>query len=267
MNRLIKTNQEIDMIREGGHILDRILQEVAALARPGIETKVLEDKALELIEKVGGRPAFKGYKPDKHSKPFPSALCISVNEEIVHGPAVPSRELKEGQIVTLDIGMEYPYIKGKKGYYTDMATTVGVGNISIEARKLLAGTKESLEAGISFVKPGVTLNELGKTIETVLKKYNLGVIRDLVGHGVGLDVHEPPQVPNYSFKKNEFTDMELKPGMVIAIEPMATLGSWQIAAADDGFTYITADKSLAAHFEHTILVTEEGSEILTKSGS
>lgn len=264
MTRLIKTTEEINMIREGGHILDQILQEVVALVHPGVETKTLEDQALELIEKAGGRPAFKGYKPDKNSKPFPSALCISVNEGIVHGPALPSRELKEGQIVTLDIGMEYPYVKGKKGYYTDMATTVAVGNISIEARKLLAGTKESLEAGINLVKPGVTLNELGKTIETVLKKYNLGVIRDLVGHGVGLDVHEPPQVPNYSFKKNEFPDIELRAGMVIAIEPMATLGSWQIAAADDGFTYVTADNSLAAHFEHTILVTEEGSEILTK---
>lgn len=264
MNRLIKTTEEINMIRQGGHILSQILEDVSALVSPGVETKELEDRALELIEKAGGRPAFKGYKPDKHSKPFPSALCISVNEEIVHGPAVPSRQLQEGQIVTLDIGMEYPFVKGKKGYYTDMATTVAVGNISIEARMLLAGTKESLEAGIDFVKPGVTLNQLGKTIETVLKKYKLGVIRDLVGHGVGLDVHEPPQVPNYSFKKNEFTDMELKAGMVIAIEPMATLGSWQIATADDGFTFVTADKSLAAHFEHTVLVTEEGSEVLTR---
>lgn len=263
MNRLIKTTEEINMIRKGGHILGQILEDLVALVRPGVETKTLEDTALALIQRAGGRPAFKGYKPDKNSKPFPSALCISVNEEIVHGPAFPSRELQEGQIVTLDIGMEYPYIKGKKGYYTDMATTVGVGNISIDARKLLAGTKESLAAGINFVKPGVTLNELGKTIETVLKKYNLGVIRDLVGHGVGLDVHEPPQVPNYSFKKNEFPDMQLKPGMVIAIEPMATLGGWQIEPAADGFTYITADKSLAAHFEHTVLVTEEGSEVLT----
>lgn len=264
MNRLIKTTEEINMIRQGGHILDQILQEVSALVSPGIETKVLEDTALGLIEKAGGRPAFKGFKPDKHSKPFPSALCISVDEEIVHGPAVPSRELKDGQIVTLDIGMEYPFVKGKRGYYTDMATTVPVGNISINARKLLAGTRESLEAGINFVKPGVTLNELGKTIETVLKRYNLGIIRDLVGHGVGLDVHEPPQVPNYGFNKNEFPDMELKAGMVIAIEPMATLGSWQITTADDGFTFVTADKSLAAHFEHTVLVTEDGSEVLTR---
>lgn len=114
MSRLIKTTEEINMIREGGHILGQILEDVSALVSPGIETKDLEDRALELIEKAGGRPAFKGYKPDKHSKPFPSALCISVNEEIVHGPAVPSRKLEEGQIVTLDIGMEYPFVKGKK---------------------------------------------------------------------------------------------------------------------------------------------------------
>jgi methionyl aminopeptidase len=263
MTRFVKTTKEIELIRQGGHILAHILDTVVAMVQPGVATKTLEDKALEMIEANGGRPAFKGYRPDSHSKPFPSALCISVNEEIVHGPAVPSRELKEGQIVTLDIGMEYPYVKGKKGYYTDMAITLAVGNISISARTLLAGTKESLEAGISIVKPGITLNQLGTCIESVLKKYKLGVIRDLVGHGVGLDVHEPPQVPNYGFKKNEFPDMELKAGMVIAIEPMATLGAWQIAAADDGFTYVTPDGSLAAHFEHTVLVTETGSEILT----
>lgn len=265
MTRLIKTKEEIALIRQGGHILDQILQALVALVRPDIETRELEQKALELIDQAGGRPAFKDFKQDKGSKPFPSALCISVNEEIVHGPAIPSRRLVEGQIVTLDIGMEYPYSKGKGGYYTDMATTVAVGNISIAARKLLAGTKESLETGIALVKPGVTLFELGKTIEDVLKKYKLGVIRDLVGHGVGLAVHEPPQVPNYAFSKKEFPEVILRSGMVIAIEPMATLGDWHIRAAKDGFTFITADGSLAAHFEHTILVTDDGYEILTQS--
>jgi methionyl aminopeptidase len=265
MKRLIKKTEEINLIREGGHILDQILKDVAALVRPGIQTLDLEERALELIEKAGGRPAFKGYKPDKSYRPFPSALCISVDEEIVHGPAVPSRELKEGQIVTLDIGMEYPFEKVKKGYYTDMATTVPVGNISIAARKLLAGTKESLEAGISILKPGISLFKLGKTIEDVLKKYKLGIVRDLVGHGVGLDVHEPPQVPNYAFNKKEFPDVVLQSGMVIAIEPMATLGSYQIAGSKDGFTYVTADGSLAAHFEHTVLITEDGYEILTSN--
>ncbi len=267
MARLIKTKKEIDLIREGGHILDRILKELAAMVKPGLGTAELEDRALARIAEAGGRPAFKGYKPDKHSRPFPSALCISINEGIVHGPAVPSRPLKSGDIVTLDIGMEYPYKKGTKGYYTDMATTVAVGEVPMKTRMLLAGTKDSLEAGIAAVKPGATLLQVATAIENVLNKYKLGIIRDLVGHGVGLDVHEPPQVPNYIFEKNEFPNVVLEPGMVIAIEPMATLGSWQITANKDGFTYDTADGSLAAHFEHTVLVTEEGHEILTESSA
>ncbi len=265
MKKLIKTEAEIKLIREGGHILDRILKEVAAMARVGITTAQFEQKALELIEEAGGRPAFKGYKSDKKSKPFPSALCISINDEIVHGPAVPARIVKEGDIVTLDIGMEYPYVKGKKGYYTDMAVTIPVGNISMAARTLLVGTKESLEAGIAVIKAGTKLSELGAAIEAVLKKYKLGVVRDLVGHGVGYDVHEEPQVPNYGFKSGDFPDMELQAGMVIAVEPMATLGDWRIAPAKDGFTYVTADGSLSAHFEHTLLVTKDGCEVLTQS--
>lgn len=264
MSRLIKTADEIALIREGGHHLAAILEKVTALVRPGVTTEELEIRALDQIAAIGGRPAFKNYKPDKHSQPFPSALCLSINHEIVHGPALPARTLKQGDIITLDIGMEYPYKKDKPGYYTDMAITVPVGDISPATEKLLAGTKESLMAGIGIVKAGVSLLELGSTIEAVLKKYNLGIIRDLVGHGVGLAVHEEPQVPNYSFRKGEFPNMILQAGMVIAIEPMATLGGYQIAAADDGFTYVTADGSLAAHFEHTVLVTEKGSEILTQ---
>lgn len=263
MTRLIKTPEEIDLIREGGHKLGRLLAELAAMTKIGMTTDELEEKACKEIEAMGGRPAFKNYKPDKHSQPFPSALCISINDEIVHGPALPSRVIKDGDIVSLDIGMEYPYEKGKKGYYTDMAVTVPVGKISAEAEKLLQGTQESLEAGIAIAKPGVTLLELGTAIEDVLKKYKLGVVKELVGHGVGLDVHEEPQIPNYSFPKGEFPDLKLQAGMVIAIEPMATLGGWRIKSAGDGFTYSTNDGSLSAHFEHTVLITEEGSEVLT----
>lgn len=264
MTRLIKTKEEIDLIREGGHHLGAILDQLVKMVKPGVTTEDLEETALKLIADVGGRPAFKNYRPDKFTDPFPSALCISINEEIVHAPAVPSRVLEEGSIVTLDIGMEYPYQKGKKGYFTDMATTVAVGNVPTRVRELLQGTEESLEAGIEMMKPGVTLLELGKTIEAVLKKYKLGVIKELVGHGVGLDVHEEPQVPNYSYPKGEFPDITLEAGMVLAVEPMATLGGWRITPAGDGFTYSTEDGSLAAHFEHTILVTEDGHEVLTR---
>lgn len=263
MTRLIKTPEEIAALRAGGRLLATMLQKLAAEVRTGSTTKMLEHSALKYIEAAGGRPAFKGYKPDKHSRPFPTALCVSVNDEIVHAPAVPARIFKEGDIVTVDIGMEWPYEEGKSGYYTDMATTVVVGKGNADITRLLTGTEEALAAGIAVVKPGITLYELGSAIEAVLKKYKLGVIRDLVGHGVGLDVHEEPQVPNYAFRKGEFPDSTLQPGMVIAIEPMATLGGYQIEAAVDGFTYVTADHSLVAHFEHTVLVTEEGHEVLT----
>lgn len=263
MTRFIKTTEEINLIREGGQHLGAILKQLIAMVKPGVTTEELETTALRLIEEVGGRPAFKDYQPDKHTAPFPSALCVAINDEIVHAPAVPSRVLKEGSIVTLDIGMEYPYQAGKKGYFTDMATTIPVGKVPKRVQELLQGTEESLEAGIALMKPGITLLELGKTIEGVLKKYKLGVIKELVGHGVGLDVHEEPQVPNYGYPKGEFPDVILQAGMVLAVEPMATLGDWRITPAGDGFTYSTADGSLAAHFEHTILVTEKGCEVLT----
>ncbi len=263
MTRFIKTTEEINYIREGGHKLGRLLAELGAMTKAGITTAELEERACAAIAGFGARPAFKNYRPDKHGQPFPTALCISINDAVVHGPALPNRVIKEGDLVSLDIGMEYPYQKGKAGYYTDTAITVGVGKISKDAERLLEGTQESLMAGIALAAPGVTLLELGTAIEDVLKKYKLGVVRELVGHGVGLDVHEEPQIPNYSFPKGEFPDFKLEAGMVIAIEPMATLGAWRIKSAGDGFTYSTNDGSLAAHFEHTVLITETGSEILT----
>lgn len=263
MTRLIKTTEEIAALREGGQLLATMLQKLAGAVKAGVSTETIETAALTYIEEAGGRPAFKGYKPDQHSRPFPTALCISINEEIVHAPALPARTFKEGDVVTVDIGMEWPWQPGTSGYYTDMATTVVVGKAKADVARLLTGTEEALYTGIATVKAGVTLLELGTAIEAVLKKHKLGIIRDLVGHGVGLDVHEEPQVPNYGFRKGEFPNIELQAGMVIAIEPMATLGSYHIAAAPDGFTYVTADHSLVAHFEHTVLVTAEGSEILT----
>ncbi|MCX6792784.1 MAG: type I methionyl aminopeptidase [Candidatus Falkowbacteria bacterium] len=263
MTRLIKTSEEIDLIREGGKKLGKILAELASVVKPGYTSAELEALALKLIAKAGGKPAFKDYRPSPQSEPFPSALCISIDDEIVHGPALPDRTFKEGQLVGIDIGMEYPVIKGKKGYFTDTAVTVAVGTISVEAQRLLNATQEGLYAGIEAVKPGNTLDHIGTAVEAVAKKNKLGVIRDLVGHGVGLEVHEDPQVPNYHIKGNEFPNVTLKEGMVIAIEPMFTLGGWQIAVAPDDFTFITADHSLSAHFEHTVLVTKTGYEIIT----
>lgn len=263
MSRLIKTTEEIKWIREGGHKLGNILRTLALAIKPGYTTAELEKLALDLIKKAGGRSAFKNYKTSPASEPFPTALCISINDEIVHGPALPNRVFKEGQIVGLDIGMEYPILKKQPGYFSDTATTVAVGKISKEAQKLLEVTQLGLEAGIKQVKPGNNLDDIGSAIEKIAKKRKLGVIRDLVGHGVGLEVHEEPQVPNYHIRGNEFPNVTLKPGMVIAIEPMFTLGAEGIKVGDDGFTFITSDNSLSAHFEHTVLVTEGGYEILT----
>lgn len=262
MSRLIKTEQEIAKIKEGGQKLGTILAELAAMVKPGLHTSQLEHHALMRIEEEGGRPAFKGYKPSPQSNPFPTALCISINDEIVHGPALPTRELMEGDIVSLDIGMEYP---ARKGYFTDTAVTVAVGKISKENKKLLEATREALMAGIKAAIPGNTLDDIGCAVENVAKKNKLGVVRDLVGHGVGLEVHEDPQVPNYHIVGDEFPNIELKPGMVIAIEPMFTLGDWHIETAADNFTFVTADGSMSAHFEHTIAITEDGYDIITKS--
>ncbi len=262
MSRLIKTSEEIAKIKEGGQKLGTILDELAKMVKPGLHTSQLEHHALMRIEEEGGRPAFKGYKPSPQSKPFPTALCISINDEIVHGPALPTRELKEGDIISLDIGMEYP---ARKGYFTDTAVTVAVGKINKETKKLLDATCEALMAGIKAAIPGNTLDDIGTAVEKVAKKNKLGVVRDLVGHGVGLEVHEDPQVPNYHIVGDEFPNIELKPGMVIAIEPMFTLGDWHIETAADNFTFVTADGSMSAHFEHTIAITEDGYDIITKS--
>ncbi len=261
MTRLIKTAEEIAKIKEGGLKLGSILSELALMVKPGLETKKLEEYAVEQIEKFGGRPSFKHFRPSPQSKPFPTALCISINNEIVHGPALPSRRLEEGDIVSIDIGMQYP---AKNGYFTDTAITVAVGAIPARTQELLTATYDALYAGIEAVKPGNTLDDIGRAVEAVGKKHKLGIIKDLVGHGVGLEVHEEPQVPNYHIVGNEFPNIELKPGMVIAIEPMFTLGDWRIETAPDDFTFITTDGSLSAHFEHTIAVTHDGYDILTK---
>ncbi len=262
MTRLIKTEEELKLIREGGHKLGLILATLARMVKPGLTTAELEDEALRLIEKAGGKPAFKGYHSEPDGIPFPTALCISINDEIVHGPALPSRVLNEGDIVSLDIGMEYPS-KGI-GYFTDTATTVAVGKISKELQHLLHITQEALQAGIDQVKAGNHLNDIGKAIEKVVKKEKLGLVRDLVGHGVGLAVHEEPQVPNYEIKGRDFPNKKLEKGMVIAIEPMVTTGDWRIEVAEDGFTFVTVDGSMSAHFEHTIEVTEDGYRIITQ---
>jgi len=242
-------------MRIGGRKLAEILNQLAAAVKPGITTGELEEMALRLIKKAGGRPSFKGYKSKFDRTSFPTALCSSINSEIVHAPALPSRVLKEGDIVGLDLGLKY------KGYYTDMSITVGVGKISEEAKKLISAAKESLDLAVKKVKPGAYLNEIGGAIQNFIEERGFSVVRELVGHGVGKYVHEDPKVPNYIL--DEVSDIKLEPGMVIAIEPMVNIGSYKIKTASDDFTILTADGSLSAHWEHTVAVLEEGYEILT----
>jgi methionyl aminopeptidase len=272
----IKTKEEIEVLRAGGKILSQILKRLAAEVKPGVSTEHLEDLACKLIEKAGGRPAFKDYEMGGDVY-FPAALCTSVNQEVVHGIPVPARILKEGDIIGLDIGMEYPVTPNliKKfqaknpysssgGYFTDMAVTVPVGKIDKKVKKLLAVTKRALEIGIHEAKSGNTLNMLGTAIENYVLSEGFAVVRDLVGHGVGHKVHEEPEVFNYEFVSYGIKDTVLKPGMVIAIEPMVNVGRSETKTGRDGFSIVTADGSLSAHFEHTVAITEKGKIVITE---
>ena len=275
----VKTKEEIDFLREGGKRLAGILDQVALSARAGIATFELDKLAEDLILQSGGIPSFKGYRIKGAPHAYPGTICISINEEVVHGIPRNDRILREGDVVGFDIGMWYP--GGKMGnrklesggtnfqppasdfphpLCTDMAVTIGIGKISSEAKRLIEATKKSLDIGIAQVKPGATVGDIGSEIEKFLKKNNLGIIRDLAGHGVGYELHEEPLIPNYG---SAGKGIELKEGMVIAIEPMATLGDWRVILADDGWTFKTVDHSLGAHFEHTMVVTSNGVEVLT----
>jgi len=251
-----KTEEEIAIMREGGKIHARILKEVAKKVKPGVKTDALNTYAEQLIDEAGCTASFLGYQPYDAKKPYPAALCVSINEEIVHGiPNEGGRILFEGDIVSLDLGLTY------KNFITDAALTVPVGKISKEAETLVRATKEALDRAIVAMRPHGHIGDIGDAIMQVAMKYNLGIIEGLSGHGVGYDVHEEPFVPN---KAERGEGPELKEGLVIAIEPMFSLGSRDIKRLSDGYTFITRDKSLSAHFEHTVAVTKNGIEVLTK---
>ena len=272
----IKTEKEIEAIRMGSKILAQILKELRALVKPGISTASLEEYLVKAIKDAGGRPAFKDY-PLGPNLFFPTALCASINEEVVHGPALPGRILKSGDIIDLDIGMEWPVKEELRkkydlplnvhskfgGFFSDTCYTVGVGKISKEAKNLLKVSKKSLDLVVQGLKPGVTLNEIGGIIEDYVSKYNYGIVRDLVGHGIGYYAHEAPEVFHYRVADELGGNIELKAGMIICIEPMVNLGTWRIKLDKNKFSYYSADRSLSAHYEHTILITKDSYELLT----
>ena len=243
---ILKTPQEISIIKEGGKILAEILEQISQEAKPNVTTKYLNELAEKLIFRHGTKPSF----PDEG---FPAALCVSINEEVVHG--IPSeRKLKDGDIVSLDLGIWH------KGLCTDAALTVGVGEISDEAKKIIKITKECLSLAIKQAKINNHLGDIGAAVQNHAESFGFSVVRDLVGHGVGKKVHEDPDVLNYGKKKS---GLKLKKGMVLAIEPMLTAGNYQVEQAKNGWAFATKDKSLSAHFENTISVEENGGEILT----
>ena len=252
----LKTKQEMEMIKKGGMILAQVLATVAKKVAPGVHTRELDQLAEKLIREAGGVPAFKGYAGPV--SPYVHTLCTSVNEAVVHEPPEPGATLKEGDIIGLDIGMRYP---AKDGFYTDTAVTMPVGKISPKTAKLLADTKEALMKGVVAVKLGGDIKDIGRVIEKFLKPKKYGIVKDLVGHGVGYEVHEDPQIPNYDDPEGE--SLKIKPGLVIAIEPMVNLGKDAIVFERDGWTVTTKDKSLSAHFEVTLIVTDKGVEIVT----
>lgn len=264
----IKQKEEVEKIIEGGRKLGEILDKLVAMVKPGVSGWNIDEEAERMIKEIGGRPAFKGYRGKKNDPPFPSTICFSINEELVHGIATKEKIIKEGDIVTIDIGMVWPSIesgiKNKelgRGFYTDTAITVAVGGVGEKVKQLLSVTKKSLMLGIKSAVVGNSVADIGKTIEKYIDPQGYGIVRDLVGHGVGHAVHEEPRVPNYY--DEELEQWELKPGVVIAIEPMITIGDYNVDTAEDGWGISTVDKSLCAHFEHTVVITEDGPVIAT----
>ena len=243
----IKSKREIELLKIAGNIVYQTHQYLKPYVKEGITTKELDKLAEDFIRSKGATPSFKGYEG------FPSTLCTSINSEVVHG--FPSdRQLKNGDIISIDIGACY------KGYHGDSAWTYTVGEVDDKTKKLLEYTEESLYVGLAQVKPGNRIGDIGYAIEQYARKHNLGVVKELCGHGVGTSVHEDPEVPNYGIPN---TGPKLREGMVIAVEPMLTAGRPDIFIHDNNWTIDTVDGSLSAHFEHTVAVTKDGYQILT----
>lgn len=251
---ILKNIDDINTLKEGGKILASVLCEVEKIVLPGVSAVDMNDLAERMIREAGGRPSFKNYKTPDDKVPYPASLCVSINDEVVHG--VPGNKvLKQGDIVSLDLGMEY------KGLYTDMAVTVPVGVVSAQALKIIDVCKDALTRGINTVIAGVAVGDIGNAVQSFVEENKFSVVKILVGHGLGRKAHEDPEIPNWG-KKGK--GVKLQEGLVIAIEPMITAGKSDIYLDKDLWTWKTKDKSLSAHFEHTIIITKTGAEIITK---
>ncbi len=246
---VLKSPREIELMRRGGLILADLIARLRATVKPGMSTLEVDEEVEAFIAHRGARPAFKGYRG------FPATVCVSINDEVVHGIPSAHRRLKEGDIVGLDLGCIV------EGYYADCAFTMALGEIAPEVQRLLDVTRESLDLAIEQCRPGQRLGDVSHAVQRHVEANRLAVVRAFVGHGIGRALHEEPQVPNFG---EPGRGPALKAGMVLAIEPMVTMGSFEVRILDDGWTAVTRDGSLAAHFEHTIAVTDGGPDVLTR---
>lgn len=248
MSVSIKTSHEIELMRQAGKLLEQVHDELKQYIKPGISTWEIDKAGEKIIRSLGCIPNFLNYNG------FPASFCISINDEVVHGIPKKNRILHDGDIVSLDAGLIY------KGYHSDAARTYGVGKISAEAQKLIDVTRESFFEGIKYAKAGHHLHEISNAIAAYAESFGYGVVRDLVGHGIGTSLHESPQIPNF---KQKSRGIRLQPGMTLAIEPMINAGTYEVCWLDDDWTVVTEDESLSAHYENTILITDGEPEILT----
>ncbi len=246
----IKSKKEIQLMREAGKMLEDVHNRLAEIIQPGISTLEIDQFGEKAIRDLGCVPNFLNYNG------YPASICVSVNDEVVHGIPRKDRILQEGDIVSLDAGLIH------EGYHSDAARTHSVGKISAEAERLIRVTKESFFEGIKFAKPGNHLFDISEAIQKHVESHGYSVVRDLVGHGIGTHLHEDPQIPNFKQRRK---GIKLRPGMTLAIEPMVNEGEYDVVWLDDDWTVVTEDGSLAAHYENTIVITEDGCEILTLS--
>lgn len=255
MSIIIKTPKEIEILREGGKRLATVLYKVKEIIKPGVSTLDLNDYAFKLITEMGDEPAFLNYRPEGADSSYPASLCVSVNNEVVHGIPNAKKILQESDIVSIDLGLKH------NGLYTDMALTAPVGEVSNASTKLIKVTEQALHVGIEVAIGGNKIGDISHAIESFARPHRYGIVEVLAGHGVGRAIHEDPYIPNFG-KAN--IGAKLVPGMVIAIEPMLNNGTKNVILDKDGWTFRTADGKKSAHFEHTILITEGEPEILTK---
>jgi methionyl aminopeptidase len=249
---IVKTAAEIEIMRQAGQIVARGLKLLRERVRPGISTADLDAVFEKHVRDSDARPTFKGYRG------FPASICASVNEEVVHGIPSVARVLKEGDIISIDAGATY------KGYVGDAAITVGVGRISEKAQRLIDVTRDCLEAAIRVVRPGGLLSQIARAVQTHAEERGYSVVREYVGHGIGTSMHEAPQVPNFVSQPIDSFEYILKPGICIAIEPMVNEGTRRVHTLKDNWTVVTNDQKLSAHFEHTVAVTKDGHDVLTR---